>query len=222
MSFSSSVSSSESLINLFKGGKTADELLKSTEIIKKMIIGISYLDNKNPNSLARRIFGDIISHASIFFSMGKKNSKTGVLIQYGKYEYVKNNKNILDVEAKTIGYVYGEKAGLIFGEIEFNVFKKEFCTICAIVPRLCHLQMTLKKFIEEVKKLGQWDLESYNFKNHNCQNFVAAGIKVINPKYNPDFIEITDNSNFEDDDDEKGLPPVIIQQLNKNYLNLDK
>lgn len=82
--------------------------------------------------------------------------------------------------------------------------------------------MTLKKFIEEVKKYGQWDLQSYNFKDHNCQNFVAAGIQVINPKYNPELIDITDNTNFDDDDNEKGLPPVIIHQLNKNYFNLDQ
>jgi len=213
-----SVSSSESLLNLFKGGKSADELLKSTEIIKKMIIGISNLDNKNPNSLAHRVFGNIVSHASIFFNMGQKNSKSGILIQYGKYEYIKKNKNILDVQAKTVGYVYGEKAGLIFGEIEYNVFKKEFCTICSIHPVIDHMQITLKKFIEEVQKLGQWDLASYNFRYNNCQNFVAAGIKVINPKYSPDLIVITDDSYFDEDDNEKGLPPVIIEQLNKRKV----
>ena len=215
-----SVNSIESLRNLFKRGKSADELLKSTEIIKKKIIGISNLDNKNPNSLPQRVFGNIVSHASIFFNMGKKNSKTGILIQYGKYEYIKKNKYILDIQAKTVWYVYGEKAGLIFGEIDYNDFIKEFCTICSINPVIDHIQITLKKFIEEVKKLGNWDLASYNFISNNCQNFVAAGIKVINPKYNPGLIMITDNSYFNEDDNEKGLPPVIIEQLNKRKIIL--
>jgi ubiquitin C-terminal hydrolase len=84
-----SVSSSESLMNLFKGGKSADELLKSTEIIKKMIIGISNLDNKNPNSLAHRVFGNIVSHASKFFNMGQKNSKTGIQFNMENMNYIK-------------------------------------------------------------------------------------------------------------------------------------
>lgn len=106
--FSSSVSSSESLINLFKGGQTADELLKSTEIIKKMIIGISYLDNKNPNSLARRIFGDIFSHASIFFSMGKKTQKLGFLFNMENMNMLKIIKIFLMLKQKKLD-MYMEK-----------------------------------------------------------------------------------------------------------------
>ena len=41
--------------------------------------------------------------------------------------------------------------------------------------------MTLKKIIEKVKKLGLWDLASYNLKWNNCKNFIG-GVKVINPK----------------------------------------
>jgi hypothetical protein len=73
-------------MNFFKGVKSIDELLKSTEI-KKMIVGISNLDNKNPNSLSYIIFENIVSHASIFSKVGQKNFKTGILIQYGKCEY---------------------------------------------------------------------------------------------------------------------------------------
>lgn len=216
-----SVSSSQSLLNLFRGGKSADELLKSKEIIKKMIIGLSYLDDKNPNSIPRKLFGDLVSHASIFFMMGQKNKKTGILVQYGKYEYIKKNKNILNVEANSIGYPYGEKGGLIFGEVEYNVFINQFCSICDITPTVTHLQITLNKFIEEVKKKGQWDLNSYNFNYNNCQNFAAAGISVINPKYNPSFIHVRDNTYFKGDDEEQGLPSCIIDQLNKNRIEID-
>ena len=67
-----STSISSSLLSIFKSGTSADDLLKSTEIIKKMMIGISYLDNKNPKSVMRLIFGDEVSHASLFFLWEKK------------------------------------------------------------------------------------------------------------------------------------------------------
>ena len=177
-----SVSSSSSLLSLFKSGASADDLLKSKEIIKKMMIGISYLDNKNPKSVMRTIFGDEVSHASLFFFMGeKKNSKTGVLVQYGKYEYIKNKKDILGQDAKSIGYPYKEKGGLIFGEIEFNIFKKEFCTIAYIKPKITYHQITLAKFLEEVTKNKTWDYNSYSVLYQNCKDFVAEAVRVINP-----------------------------------------
>lgn len=206
-----------SLIAMFKGNKTADQLIQSTEIIKNMIIGISYLDNNNPNGKFRKIFGNIISHASIFFFLGKKNRETGIIVQYGKYAYIKEKKDILKKEAETIGYPYGERGGLIFGEMKYNDFIDEFCTICSIKPILGKKQITLKKFIEEVKKNGVWDLNSYNYFSHNCQDFAAVGISIINPKYHPSLIHIKDNRMF-GEDEEGGVPTVIIKQLNKNRI----
>lgn len=216
-----SLTSFSSLLSLFKGGMAADDLLKSKEIIKSMIIGISCLDNKNPNSLARIVFGDIVSHASLFLSMGdKKNSKSGVLIQYGKYEYIKNKKEVLGKNLDSIGYVYKEKGGLIFGEINYNLFKKDYCTICYIKPKI-DKPITLSKLIEEVTKNKIWDLNSYSVLNHNCQHFVAESIKVLNPRYNPEFIEIIDNSKIEGKEDEAAIPPVILTELKKNYIEIN-
>lgn len=212
-----SVSSSSSLLNFFKGGKSADELLKSTEIIKQIFIGLSFLDNKNPKSLTRRIFGDDASHASFLFMMGKKNNKSGILVQYGKYEYIKDKKEVLGFDVNTIGYPYDKKGGLIFGEIEYNLYKKEFCTICSIKLNLDYQQMTLNKFIEEIKKEGPWDYYSYSVLNRNCQHFVAAGIKILRPKYNQDLIDINDNTYFQGkENEEDGLPGCILKELKKN------
>ena len=212
-----STSISSSLLSLFKSGTSADDLLKSKEIIKKMMIGISYLDNKNPNSLLRKFFGDEVSHASLFFFMGeKKNSKRGVLVQYGKYEYIKNKKEILGQEAKSIGYPYKEKGGLIFGEVEFNTYKKEFCTIAIIKPKITYHQITLSKFLEDVMKNKTWDYNSYSVIYQNCKDFVAEAIRVINPVYNKELIDISDNSNVEGKDDEEIIPKVILTQLKKN------
>ena len=216
-----SLTSISSLISLFKAGLSADDLLKSKEIIKNMIIGISCLDNENPNSLARIIFGDVVSHASLFLSMGdKKNSKTGVLVQYGKYEYIKNKKEVIGKNLDSLGYVYKEKGGLIFGEIDYNLFKKDFCSICYIKPKI-DKQITLSKLIEEVTKNKVWDLASYSVLYHNCQHFVAESIRVLNPKYNPELIEIVDNSQIQGKDDEAAIPPVILEQLKKNYLKIN-
>ena len=217
--------SCESLMKMFKG-RSAIELIQSTEIIKKIIIGISYLDNNNPNSILQKIFGNIYSHASLFFLIGKKNNKTGIIVQYGKYK--NNNKKsskILDANANKIGYVYND-GGLIYGEMEYNDYIKEFCTICNINLDYNHNSITLKKFIEEVKNKGVWNLNSYISHrlgitpSHNCQDFVAAGISVLKPKYNPQFINIRDNTNFDDDDVEKGIPDPIIKQLNNYKINI--
>ena len=81
------VTSVSSLLNIFKSGTSADDLLKSTKIIKRMIIGISFLDNDDPNGLLCAIFGDKVSHSSVFFSMEEKNTKNCILVQYGKYIY---------------------------------------------------------------------------------------------------------------------------------------
>jgi nitrous oxidase accessory protein NosD len=67
------------------------------------------LNIENTNSLAYIVFANIVSDVLIFFNMSQKNAKTGILIQYEKYKYIKKNKNILDVEEKAAGYIHGEK-----------------------------------------------------------------------------------------------------------------
>lgn len=216
-----SFSSSESLLNFFKGGTSADELLKSQKIIKKIFIGLSHLEQNTGNILARMIFGDEVSHASFFFMMDEKLSEKGILVQYGKYEYIKNKKEVLGNNVNAIGYPYEEKGGLIFGEIEYKLYKKEFCSICSIKPKLDHRQMTLKNFIEEIKKEGRWDLKSYSFLTNNCKHFVAAGIRILKPKYNNDLIDVIDVTYFiGKKKEEDGIPNEIIKELKKNeYLN---
>ena len=212
-----SFSNSSSLLNFFKGGTSADELLKSQKIIKKVYIGLSHLEQNTGNKLARAIFGDEVSHASFFFMMEEKLSGKGILVQYGKYEYIKNKKEVLGLNVNAIGYPYEEKGGLIFGEIEFNLYKKEFCSICTIKPKLDHRQMTLKNFIEEIKKEGPWDLKSYSVIYRNCKHFVAAGIRILKPKYNNDLIDVTDDTYFRGKaKEEDGIPEVIIKELKKN------
>ena len=216
-----SVTSVSSLLNIFKSGTSADDLLKSTKIIKRMIIGISYLDNKNPNSLLRTIFGDEVSHSSIFFSMEEKNTKNGILVQYGKYEYIKNKKEVLGKDVNAIGYPYKEKGGLIFGEIDFNSYKKEFCTIANIKFKITRQQFTLSKFLEEITKNKTWDYNSYSVKNQNCKDFVAEAIKILKPNYNENLIEILDNSKVEGKDDEAIIPYVILNELKRFYVKMD-
>ena len=212
-----SFSSSSSLLNFFKGGTSADELLKSQKIIKKVYIGLSHLKQNTGNKLARAIFGDEVSHASFFFMMEEKLSEKGILVQYGQYEYIKNKKEVMGLNVNAIGYPYEEKGGLIFGEIEYKLYKKEFCSICTIKPKLDHRQMTLKNFIEEIKKEGPWDLKSYSVMYRNCKDFVAAGIRILKPKYNNDLIDVTDDTYFRGKvKEEDGIPDVIRKELKKN------
>ena len=175
------------------------------------------MEQNTGNKLTRAIFGDEVSHASFFFMMEEKLSGKGILVQYGKYEYIKNKKEVLGLNVNAIGYPYEEKGGLIFGEIEFNLYKKDFCSICTIKPKLDHRQMTLKNFIEEIKKEGPWDLKSYSVIYRNCKHFVAAGIRILKPKYNNDLIDVTDDTYFRGKaKEEDGIPEVIIKELKKN------
>jgi hypothetical protein len=106
------------------------------------------LNIENPNSLAYIVFANIVSDVLIFFNMSQKNAKTGILIQYEKYKYIKKIKIFLMLKKKLLD-IYMEK------------------------------------------------------------KLIAAGIKVINPKYNQELIAMTDNSYS-----------VIIGQLNKRKIKI--
>ena len=206
--------SSDSLINLFKGKKKADELLSSTSIIKGMKIGISYLSDDNQPTFLNGLFGTEFTHTSIYFKLEMPNNKTtGVLVQYGQYQYIDKSKYKFSEEYNTIGYPYGKDGGLIFGEIDNKSFEKIFCSVGSIGLFLGKnfSKMTLKLFIEEVKKInGPWDLKSYSPLSKSCQDFVVAALQVIKPGYSPQFINLKNTT------DE--VPAIIEDELKKHEM----
>jgi hypothetical protein len=213
--FSSSVS--ESLLSIFSGNIKSSDLLKKPYIIKSMQIGLSYLNEQNKPTILNQMFKGELLHSSIYLKVeapAPDNLKAGVLVQYGKYEYIQKDKMKADLQDKVdnIGFPYGKDGGLMFAEIEYAKFKEIFCSAGLIHPRMDNkkgVQMTLKTFIDKVKETnGPWDFKSYDPKTKSCQEFVATALQIINIDYSPD----EDKDDLNDND----IPIVIKTELEKH------
>lgn len=205
-----STSTSDSLINLFKGKRSANELLSDTAIIYSMKIGLCYLTEDNKPTFFNQVFGNEFTHSSVYFGLTlPDNKKTGVIVQYGKYAYIEpttDNSN----DIKNIGFPYGKDGGLMFGEMDSKTYQNEYCSVGDIPLILSknYPKITLKKFLTEIKKKnGPWDLKSYDAYSKSCQDFVVSSLKVIKPGYNEGQIYISGN----------GTIPVVIKDELKNY-----
>jgi hypothetical protein len=205
-------SASESLINLFKSKENVSELLTERSIIKGMRIGISYLTANNKPSFLNDIFGSEFTHAAIYLKLEKNTGEeSGVLVQYGKYQYIEKDKygEIL----KNIGFLYKEKGGVVYGIMENETFEKIFCSAGEIPLILTkkHPKITLKKFLEEIKnKNGPWDCSHYDIQDKNCQHFVVASLKILKPDYCSSQLKLNESM--------KTIPIVIEEELKKHEI----
>jgi hypothetical protein len=210
-----STSSSESLIKLFRGKMDAKELLANTSIIKKMKIGMSYLTEENKPTFLNDIFGSEFTHTSIYFIVELPlNKKTGIIVQYGKYNFTDKDKS--GNKINNIGFPYGKEGGLMFGEMDEKTFEENFCTFgninCILGKNFP--KTTFKNFLEQVKKInGPWDLKSYDAVNKSCQNFVVAAIQVIKPGFSEQFVTIKAENNQ--------IPVIINNELKKREVFID-
>ena len=94
LSFTSE-SISDSMLNLFRGKLSSEKLLKYEYIIKGMRIGISYLTKENKPNIMNNLFGNELTHTSVYFKLESPiKEEIGAIIQYGKYEYIKNKNEI--------------------------------------------------------------------------------------------------------------------------------
>ena len=202
---------SENLINLFRNKKDANELLSSTAIIKKMRIGISYLSEDNKSNYLTEIFGSEFTHSAIQFVIEMPGNKTtGVLVQYGRYEYIKKDK--YGKEINNIGFPYKEGGGLVFGEMDDMTFQENFCSVGEIPLILTknHPKISLKKFLKDVtKESGPWDFKSYDPVNKSCQEFVVASLKIIKPNFSYSQVKLKENMK---------IPLVIEDELKKHEI----
>lgn len=189
-----SQSTSESLLKLFNGKKSSEELLKQLYIIKSIKIGLSYLNEENKPKIWDEMLKGEIKHSSIYLRLeNEKQERTGVLVQYGKYKFIKKELTQKNLQPNicNIGFPYGQRGGLMFGEIEYTDFRDRFCSGGLIHPRIDPnrgVQMTLNNFFKRVKEKSKipWDLDHYDPKTHSCQEFVAAALQVIQVDYSSD------------------------------------
>ena len=186
-------------------------------IIKAIQIGLSYLNKENKPTIFNKIFKGEILHSALYLKVeapAPNYSKTGVVVQYGKYEYIdkKKIKRELSNNADNIGFPYGKDGGLMFAELGNDKFKEIFCSAGNIHPRMDNkrgVPMSLKTFIDKVKEInGPWDLKSYDPQTKSCQEFVATALQIIKINYSPE----------EDKDiDDNDIPSVIKRELD-NYI----
>jgi hypothetical protein len=210
-----SASSSQSLLKLFKGKRDANKLLSMESIIKGMKIGMSFLNEENKPTILNDVFGSEFTHTSIYFVLElPENRKTGVIIQYGKYEYLDKTK--FDNGVVNIGFPYEKEGGLMFGELDVKVFEDQYCTVgyinCILGKNFP--KMRLEKFIEEVKKInGPWDLKSYDPVKKSCQDFVVAALQVIKPGFSEQLVTMK-YQDFK-------IPVVVETELKKRETFFD-
>ena len=207
--------SSQNLIKLFRGKTDTKELLANTSIIKKMKIGMSYLTEENKPNLLNNMIGSEYTHTSIYFGVELPlNKKTGIIVQYGNYNYT--DKDESGNKINNIGFPYGKKGGLMFGEMDEKTFEDHYCTFgninCILGKNFP--KTTFKNFLEEVKKNnGPWDLNSYHPLNKSCHDFVVAAIKVIKPGFSEQFVTIKAENNQ--------IPVIINNELKKRVVFID-
>lgn len=209
-----SQASSEMLRNVFKGKLSSEELLKDNYIIKGMKIGLSFLSKDNKRNIMNDMLGNELTHSSIYLKLESLEESTGVIVQYGQYEYF---KGLYEVNGKIInncGFPYGKEGGLMFGEMSNDLFNSHYCTvgILSLILSKKHYKMTLKTFLEKVKKIkGPWNLKSYDPLEKSCHDFVVAALQVLKPSYNEQLLNIKCGNN---------IPIVIKNELNKRIIEI--
>lgn len=211
-----STSVSDSLLRIFSNsGIKAEDLLAKAFIIKSIRIGLSYLSEENKPTILNQILKGEALHSSIYFGVESTGKKTGVIVQYGKYEYIKKEeiKKELKDKVTNIGFPYNKEGGLMFAELDSKKFKEIYCSAGVIRPRINPqkgIQLTIKSFIDKVKEInGPWTLANYDPHKKSCQDFIAAALQVINPDYEPE-------QDKDDDLKDEDIPIVIREELDKH------
>ena len=190
-----------------------EDALKNTFIIKQIVLGISNFTDKK---LIAKIIGiekKNYVHASLFISNldNEKFEDKGLLLEFGKYES-KNNQNGL------MKYEYAN-GGMRYGFCTLTEYKKKLANSISLNLELQQPLFLFKDLIENLKDNNDsWDLNAFDYKNHNCQHFCAKVIRILNAKYNPNNISINDCESLLKGNKIDILPDPIkeVFDLNKN------
>ena len=151
-------------------------------------------------------------HASVFLDLDTLEPSEGVILEYGGYsggDASYKNKNIH----------YAEEDGLRFIKISYEDYKKRIhnglkgSQIIEHLDKTCFLY-TLSKLIDECTSncKKKWRKKDYNLSSHNCQDFVAQVIEILEVRRK----EFDEPSYGRHNYSLSIYPPAIVKALEKS------
>lgn len=193
------------IINLIKNTHPEDAL-KDGFIIKQMVLGISNMENK----VLAKIYKEDYVHASLFISNLENNcfEDKGILLEFGKYESKINQNGLMKYE-----YANG---GMRYGFCTLTEYKKKLANTVSLNLELQQPLFLFRDLIEELKSHDNWNLDSFDYKTHNCQHFCAKAIRILKAKYNSNNINIMDCDRLKSGEKIDILPNPIREALLNN------
>ena len=162
--------SSANLVKYLLPGK-ARYITEQNNIIKRAILGISRISNDLNN-----IDNDAV-HVSFFIQDQEGFSNKGIILDYGQYEYINDEKLVFE---------YREEGGLRFGYIDYQTFMDDSGRAAIVNLNISKSNpIRFNYLIDTIKKNGNWRYKDYSTLFHNSQDFAVEVIKILKPKFDP-------------------------------------
>ena len=206
--FESSGSSSANLIKILLPIK-ARKIREQNNLIKRVTLGISNISNNvNKSPIIPNVVKKEVVHVAFFIQDQDGFSNKGIILDYGKYEYINDEKLVFE---------YKEEGGLRFGYIEYQAFMLDSGKAAMVNLDISKSPpVRFNYLIDTLKKNGNWRQKDYSSTKHNCQDFAIEVIKIIKPKFTPIGIMPGENSSLiEGKTPEQIIPKGILETLKR-------
>ena len=201
------LSSSANLIKKLLPTTTARKIKERNNLIKRVSLGISNISNYvNKSSIIPNVVKKEVVHVAFFIQDQDGFSNKGIILDYGKYEYINDEKLVFE---------YKEEGGLRFGYIEYQAFMSDSVAIVNLdITKSPPIRFN--ELIDTLKKNGNWRQKDYSSISHNSQDFAVEVIKIIKPKFTPIGIMPGENSSLiEGKTPEQIIPKGILETLKR-------
>ena len=156
--FESSGSSSANLIKILLPIK-ARKIREQNNLIKRVTLGISNISNNvNKSPIIPNVVKKEVVHVAFFIQDQDGFSNKGIILDYGKYEYINDEKLVFE---------YKEEGGLRFGYIEYQAFMLDSGKAAMVNLDISKSPpVRFNYLIDTLKKNGNWRQKDYD----KCQN----------------------------------------------------
>ena len=204
--FAASSRSSANLIKILLPG--ARKIAEQNNFIKRVTLGISTISQDIKESfLLPNMVKTKVVHVAFFIQDKDGFTNTGIILDYGSYEYVNSEKLIFE---------YKEEGGLRYGYIDYQAFMKDSGKAAMVNLDISKsAPVRFNYLIDKLKEKGNWRLKDYSSSSHNSQDFAIEVIKILKPKFN--VLGITPGENpklIEGKTVEEIIPNGILKTFN--------